>query len=328
MDAAAADERAQAGTLKQHVFTQRMQLRRTSPDVKQLVEDPRIGGLAAELDGVDAVRIFLDQALVKEPYGTPTQYHQDLPWFSFDSPHACTIWVALDDATLENGCLYFVPGSHLVGMTAPVDLGPDLGAVPRNPAAASMPEPCPLPAGGCRSQRPHGQRRGANMTPGRRRAMSVAFMPDGVRFNGIVDPRVLHSPYADGLAEGDRLENDELNPVVYACRPARAGRRRRRARPRPAPPAGGTRRTARRPSPRPAACDHALERDMAGAGLRAVRVAQVDGAEHGDDRHERRAEVVLLDVHVVRVGEDAKAALAGSAISAAACATVLTMWSS
>jgi phytanoyl-CoA hydroxylase len=218
VDAAAADQRAQAGTLKEHVFTQRMQLRRTSPDVQQLVQDPRIGGLAAELEGVDALRIFLDQALVKEPYGTPTQYHQDLPWFSFDSPHACTIWVALDDATLENGCLYFVPGSHLLGLTAPVDLGPDLGAVfHAQPEAASMPVPCPLPAGGCsfhNARTVHGA--GANMTPGRRRAMSVAFMPDGVRFNGIVDGRVLPEEYADTLAEGDRLENDELNPVVYS----------------------------------------------------------------------------------------------------------------
>jgi phytanoyl-CoA hydroxylase len=79
------------------------------------------------------------------------------------------------------------------------------------------PRPCPLPAGGCSfhsARTVHGA--GANMTPGRRRAMSVAFMPDGVRFNGIVDPRVLHSPYAATLAEGDRLENDELNPVVYS----------------------------------------------------------------------------------------------------------------
>jgi phytanoyl-CoA hydroxylase len=219
VDAAVVDVRAQAGTLRKEVFTQRMQLRRTSSAVQQLVEDRRLGRLVAELEGVDAVRIYLDQALVKEPYGTPTQYHLDLPWWPFDSPHACTIWVALDDSTLENGCLYFVPGSHRLELTAAGDLGPDLGAVfAAHPEAAYTPTPCPLPAGGCsfhNARTVHGA--GANMTPGRRRAMTAAFMPDGVRFNGTLDVRVLGEKYAGTLTEGDLLENDELNPVVYAA---------------------------------------------------------------------------------------------------------------
>ena len=61
---------------------------------------------------VPGLRIWTDQALVKEPYGNPTGYHLDVPFWSFSSPDAITIWLALDDATLENGCLYYVPGSH------------------------------------------------------------------------------------------------------------------------------------------------------------------------------------------------------------------------
>jgi phytanoyl-CoA hydroxylase len=219
VDAAMTDARAMPGTRRKEVFTQRMQLRTTSAGIQQLVEDPRIGRLVAELEGVDAVRIYLDQALAKEPYGMPTQYHLDLPWWGFDSPHACTIWVALDDSTLENGCLYFVPGSYLLGLTAAGDLSPDLGAVfAAHPEAATPPVPCPLPAGGCsfhNARTVHGA--GANMTPGRRRAMTAAFMPDGVRFNGTRDVRVLGEAYAASLTEGDRLANDKLNPVVYAA---------------------------------------------------------------------------------------------------------------
>lgn len=59
---------------------------------------------------------------------------------------------------------------------------------------------------------------GPNMTPGRRRAMTAAFMPDRVRFNGTRDVRVLGERYLDTLAVGDLLQNDELNPVVYAVR--------------------------------------------------------------------------------------------------------------
>ena len=94
---------------------------------------------------------------------------------------ACTVWVALDDSTLENGCLYFVP------------------------------------AGGCSFRKGHTiHGAGANMTPGRRRAMTTALMPANVTFNGRRDVDVLGDGYLDLLTEGDRLENDELKPLVYA----------------------------------------------------------------------------------------------------------------
>ena len=68
--------------------------------------------MPTELAGVGGVRIWHDQALVKGPYANPTAFHLDVPYWSFTSADAITIWVALDDATLENGCLYYVPGSH------------------------------------------------------------------------------------------------------------------------------------------------------------------------------------------------------------------------
>jgi hypothetical protein len=55
------------------------------------------------------------------------------------------------------------------------------------------------------------------MTPGRRRAMTTAFMPADARFNGRRDVQVLGDDYLDTLTKGDQLENDDLNPVVYAC---------------------------------------------------------------------------------------------------------------
>lgn len=46
--------------------------------------------------------------------------------------------------------------------------------------------------------------------------MTVAFMPDRVRFNGRRDVRALGEEYLDTLGNGDLLQNDEQNPVVYA----------------------------------------------------------------------------------------------------------------
>ncbi len=191
------------GKNSEKAFTQRMHLRRTSAALADLVLDPRIGGLVAELEGLDEVRLYLDQALIKEPYGAPTQYHLDIPWWGFSSPHACTIWVALDDSTLQNGCLYFVPGSQTLRLGSAVDLGPDLGALfAVNPDAARAPTPSPLPAGGCTFHNGHTVHgAGANMTPGRRRAMTAAFMPGGATFNGRQDVGVLGEQYLGTLAE-------------------------------------------------------------------------------------------------------------------------------
>ncbi len=52
------------------------------------------------------------------------------------------------------------------------------------------------------------------MTPGRRRAMTCAYMPDGCSFNGI--PNVLPPDYLAKLNVGDVLDNDAQNPLVYS----------------------------------------------------------------------------------------------------------------
>ena len=72
----------------------------------------------------------------------------------------------------------------------------------------------PMKAGDCSFHNgllAHGA--GANMTPGRRRAMTCAYMPDGEVFNG--QKNVLPDAYIETLSEGDVLDNDELNPLIY-----------------------------------------------------------------------------------------------------------------
>jgi phytanoyl-CoA hydroxylase len=206
-----------SGRNSEKAFAQRMHLRRVDHAIRQLVDDPRIGGLVAQLEGIDAVRLYLDQALHKQPFGAPTQYHLDIPWWGFSSHHACTLWVALDDSTMENGCLYFVPGSHHRRLELASDLGRDLGALfAAHPEAAAPPTPCPLPAGGCSFHNGHTiHGAGANMTLAPRRAMTIAFMPDGARFDGTRDVQVLGDGYLDTLTAGDPLADDELNPLVY-----------------------------------------------------------------------------------------------------------------
>ena len=48
--------------------------------------------------------------------GKPTPPHQDNYYFKLDPPNAVTMWLALEDVDLENGCVRYVKGSHLHGM--------------------------------------------------------------------------------------------------------------------------------------------------------------------------------------------------------------------
>ena len=183
---------------------------------RQRRERSRLGEMAAALAGVDGIRIWHDQALIKEPWANPTAWHLDNPYWSFSSRNAISIWVALDDATLHNGCLYFLPGTHKEASFENSGITENMSDlfrvypqwVGREALAA------PMKAGDCSFHNgllAHGA--GANMTPGRRRAMTCAYMPDGEVFNG--QKNVLPDSYIQTLAVGDVLQNDEFNPLIY-----------------------------------------------------------------------------------------------------------------
>jgi phytanoyl-CoA hydroxylase len=48
--------------------------------------------------------------------GKPTPPHQDGYYFMLNPPKAITMWMALEDADEENGCVRYIQGSHLKGM--------------------------------------------------------------------------------------------------------------------------------------------------------------------------------------------------------------------
>jgi phytanoyl-CoA hydroxylase len=198
------------------VFTQRINLWMTDPAVKDLVLDERLGRIAAELAQVEGVRIWLDQALIKEPWSSPTAYHIDNPFWSFTSDSAITIWIALTDSTLENGALCYIPGSHRLGKYSNAAIGPELGALfDVYPELRDVdPVFCPVPAGSAVAHNgltAHGA--GANMTNRRRFAMTIAYMPDGSTYNGQQD--ILTHEQVAGLSVGDLLDDERQNPLVF-----------------------------------------------------------------------------------------------------------------
>ena len=63
------------------------------------------------------VKVFRDQALFKPPGGQAKPLHQDQSYFRVQPvDDLLTAWIALDDATVENGCMCYIPGSHTHGI--------------------------------------------------------------------------------------------------------------------------------------------------------------------------------------------------------------------
>jgi ectoine hydroxylase-related dioxygenase (phytanoyl-CoA dioxygenase family) len=112
-----------------NVFDQLINLWQDNEKMKKVMLDERLGKMAAQLAGVDGIRIWHDQALIKRPWANPTSWHLDTPYWSFSDRRALSIWVALDDATYENGCLFFIPGSYQRTTFENPGIGKNMGAI-------------------------------------------------------------------------------------------------------------------------------------------------------------------------------------------------------
>ncbi|XP_006822910.2 phytanoyl-CoA dioxygenase domain-containing protein 1-like [Saccoglossus kowalevskii] len=79
---------------------------------KDLAESPAFNGLADLLLGMECEPNNI-QFFSKPPGGKDTPPHQDGKYFMHDK--GLTFWLALEDADEENGCMYYVPGTHKSG---------------------------------------------------------------------------------------------------------------------------------------------------------------------------------------------------------------------
>jgi ectoine hydroxylase-related dioxygenase (phytanoyl-CoA dioxygenase family) len=75
----------------------------------------RFARIAADLMGVEGVRLYHDQALHKEPGGGHTPWHQDQNYWPLETPHTITMWMPLVDILPEMGAMTFASGSHRDG---------------------------------------------------------------------------------------------------------------------------------------------------------------------------------------------------------------------
>lgn len=86
---------------------------RITPGFHDILWHPAVTVPASQLLG-GAVRFWHDQLFCKPAkHGGVVAWHQDYSYWTRTKPLAhITCWVGLDDSTLENGCVHFIPGSH------------------------------------------------------------------------------------------------------------------------------------------------------------------------------------------------------------------------
>ena len=181
-----------------------------SPLLRNFTTASLFADLCADLVGPD-VRLYWDQAVYKKP-GTesPFPWHQDNGYAFVEPQQYLTCWVALTDATEENGCPWVVPGLHRLGTLAHEYT--DIGFVClRDPDDA---RPVPVSAGSIvvfSSLTPHST--GPNRTNGVRKAYIVQFAPDGAE---------VVRPAPDGTLTRTRADN-EARQYEVVRRGARVG---------------------------------------------------------------------------------------------------------
>jgi ectoine hydroxylase-related dioxygenase (phytanoyl-CoA dioxygenase family) len=152
-----------------------------------LLWNPAFTVKAAQLLGGN-VRFWHDQLFCKPAHhGGVVAWHQDYSYWTRTKPMAhLTCHIALDDATPENGCMYYVPGSHQWNLLPITGLAGDMNAVQNvlteEQREQFRPIAVDLKAGECAFHHPlmmHGSM--ANKSNRSRRATVINVFRDGVR---------------------------------------------------------------------------------------------------------------------------------------------------
>lgn len=82
------------------------------PIFDMLIHDTRLLDIVECLLGPD-IRLIHYQGLHKPPKsGGEVGWHQDNHYFNVANDRTITVWLPLDDATVDNGCMWYLPGRH------------------------------------------------------------------------------------------------------------------------------------------------------------------------------------------------------------------------
>lgn len=202
-------------------FIQVINLWRKDPRVARFTLAQRFAKVAADLMGVEGVRLYHDQALFKEPGGGPTPWHQDQYYWPLNGVQTITMWMPLVDISEVTRGMRFARGSHFDGPFTSVaisDTSDDVYQSIMQKRGFDVVQMGAMKAGDATFHSGwniHGAP--ANPSGDMRAIMTVIYFADGGR---VSEPeydarRVDMEAFFPGLKPGD-LAASELNPLVYS----------------------------------------------------------------------------------------------------------------
>ncbi len=149
------------------------------PRLKAIANKPQLLDVLSRLLAAPA-RLFQDMALIKPPRGREKPWHQDHAYFELTpETRVVGVWIALDPAGIDNGCMRVMPGWHRRGKFRHFQIR-DLQIRDEEMAGLTAERVAvPLEPGGCLifdSHIPHGTPN--NYTTTRRRAVQYHYFTD------------------------------------------------------------------------------------------------------------------------------------------------------
>jgi ectoine hydroxylase-related dioxygenase (phytanoyl-CoA dioxygenase family) len=202
-------------------FLQTGNLWREDATARAFVLGRRFASVAAQLLRAGGVRLYHDQALIKEAGGGPTPWHQDQFYWPLPDGSTVTMWMPLVDLPEVVGSMTFGSGTHAVGSVC------DLAISDASEAALARyvdDHDLPLETHGALRAGDatfHAgwtlHRADGNPTPTDRPVMTVIYVADGAI---VQEPK---NPYQEfdrvvwlGGREAGLPVDSELNPLLYS----------------------------------------------------------------------------------------------------------------
>jgi ectoine hydroxylase-related dioxygenase (phytanoyl-CoA dioxygenase family) len=141
-------------------------------------------GVIEQILGPD-LKMFRNSLLLKPPeVGSQKGWHQDSPYWPIEPMALCSCWFPMDDATLENGCMWALPGWHKKGALPHVRVTDDY-VIDESAYDAAEGVACPMRAGSglfFHSLLPHYT--APNRSDKWRRAIALSYMSAKSRYTG------------------------------------------------------------------------------------------------------------------------------------------------
>ncbi len=148
--------------------------------LKDIAFHPKLMRVVEAILGAKA-ELYQSMALIKPPRGREKPWHQDHAYFDLTlDTKVVGVWIALDEATMENGCMRVVPGRKMRGVHPHFMIRDWQLCDDQSQSFKSQTLAVPLKPGGCLifdSFLPHGTP--SNHTPLRRKALQYHYLPAG-----------------------------------------------------------------------------------------------------------------------------------------------------